>query len=194
MGQEGVLDQAVADAVPVICPKGSLIGHYTPCFSFAFPPLTAFAFVTPSRSFPLSLSLKSWSKCRSFVAQTLGAVFHGKTIHGAFPRQNDGLRLTLAYFWRHQSVRFEPYSWRLVDSLAVEGEMFDSFSVDSSSGRAAGRHTERFPGRIGGGLCRSEGIQTARWVWEHGLSEPSAAGAKGGQLMMRLVLMLMMRS
>ena len=56
IGKEGVLDVAVAEAVPVVCPKGSLI------------------------------------------------VFHGKLWHGAFPRQNDGLRLTLAYFWRHVSI------------------------------------------------------------------------------------------
>jgi ectoine hydroxylase-related dioxygenase (phytanoyl-CoA dioxygenase family) len=56
IGLEGMLDAAVAEAVPVVCPKGSLI------------------------------------------------VFHGKLWHGAFPRQNDGLRLTLAYFWRHMSI------------------------------------------------------------------------------------------
>ena len=56
ISKEGELEKGVEKAVPVICPKGSMI------------------------------------------------VFHGKTWHGAFPRQKDGLRLTIANFWRHTSV------------------------------------------------------------------------------------------
>ena len=85
IGKEGELEKGVEKAVPVICPKGSMI------------------------------------------------VFHGKTWHGAFPRQKDGLRLTIANFWRHTSV-----------SAATVG-LVSCRDADGSpvrTDRATGRHPE----------------------------------------------------
>ena len=85
IGKEGELEKGVEKAVPVICPKGSMI------------------------------------------------VFHGKTWHGAFPRQKDGLRLTIANFWRHTSV-----------SAATVGLVScrDSDGSPVRTDRATGRHPE----------------------------------------------------